>query len=63
MKYSLFALLVVIISFTHAKLTGRYIIEISRGTLSCERGVGAPINVGVDQAFLTPRRYHSHTDS
>ena len=63
MKYSLFALLVLIICFTHAKLVGRYIIEISRGTLSCERGVGAPINVGVDQAFLTHLTYHSHTDS
>ena len=63
MKYSLFALLALIISFTHAKLVGRYIIEISRGTLSCERGVGAPINVGVDQAFLTHLTYHSHRDS
>ena len=63
MKYSLFALLVLVISLTHAKLIGRYIIEFSRVTLSCERGVGAPINVGVDQAFLTPLRYHSHTDS
>ena len=63
MKYSLFALLVVIISLTHAKLTGRYTIEFSRGTLSCERGVGAPVNVGVDQAFLSHLRYHSHTDN
>ena len=62
MKYSMFALLVLTISLTHAKLTGRYIIEISRGTLSSERGVGAPINVGVDQAFLTTLRYHSYTD-